>query len=311
MDVTILRTFVEVARMESYAGAARNLHLSQPGAYQQVRRLEMLMGGRLVEQHGKSVRLTSLGKIALPKAVKMVEEEKVLTSLVEEVRGNHVGRVELLVGSTIGESVLPPLLVNYRRKYPGIELQIDVMSRVTEMDDGVLRFGYDFALHSGGTPRLGLEKTPVVDDELVFVHGQDFARVPRSRRGAVTPSDVAASPIIVSRPGARLRELVEGWLSGGAEDARIELEMDSQQAMVAAVRGGDGAAIVSRMVAQPFAAAGMMEMRPLAPPLRRQFYVVRRTGATLSVPAATLVADLQDLGRDAARQQARGRGHRA
>lgn len=68
MDSRLLRSFVEVATLQSVSLAARRLGFSQPTVTQHIQRVEHLVGGRLIVRTGSGVALTELGSRILPLA---------------------------------------------------------------------------------------------------------------------------------------------------------------------------------------------------------------------------------------------------
>ncbi len=62
MNTTQMETFVELARTLSYTETARILHLSQPAVSQQVSRLEVELGAKLLDRGSHGVALTEAGR---------------------------------------------------------------------------------------------------------------------------------------------------------------------------------------------------------------------------------------------------------
>ncbi|MBE7159397.1 MAG: LysR family transcriptional regulator, partial [Rhodospirillales bacterium] len=63
MELRHLRYFVAVAEGENVSHAAAKLRVSQPGVSRQIRDLEDELGFPLLARTGKSVRLTTAGKV--------------------------------------------------------------------------------------------------------------------------------------------------------------------------------------------------------------------------------------------------------
>ena len=64
-----LRSFCEVARFGSFAGAARALHVSRPAIWQQIRSLERELDASLVVRQGRKAELTGDGLALLDNAL--------------------------------------------------------------------------------------------------------------------------------------------------------------------------------------------------------------------------------------------------
>src|SRR5438445_12497727 len=85
MELHQLRYFCAVAETGSFSRAAEQSHVAQPSLSQQIIKLEEELGARLFDRLGRSVRLTELGKILLPRA-RAVRRE------LGAARGDVVGR---------------------------------------------------------------------------------------------------------------------------------------------------------------------------------------------------------------------------
>lgn len=96
-DFYQLETFLKVAETRSFAGAARQLGVSQPAVSQTIARLEELYGGDLFERRrGTPVALTLMGRAILPSA-------KLLLFTVDQQIGRALATAQSKIGSlTVG-----------------------------------------------------------------------------------------------------------------------------------------------------------------------------------------------------------------
>ena len=78
MQVQTLRYFVELARVGSFYGAAKQLGISQQGLNKAITALEAEMGCELVERSRRGVQLTLSGEILLRRAERIVDESNAL-----------------------------------------------------------------------------------------------------------------------------------------------------------------------------------------------------------------------------------------
>src|SRR5260370_31315190 len=68
MELHQLRYFCAIAETGNFSRAAQQSHVSQPSLSQQIRKLEDELGARLFDRLGRTVRLTELGRVFLPRA---------------------------------------------------------------------------------------------------------------------------------------------------------------------------------------------------------------------------------------------------
>src|SRR4051812_1459499 len=69
-----LRAFVTVAHQQSFAAAAKALHLSQPALSRRISKLEEQLGVRLLDRTTRSVELTLLGRRFLQEIAALVDD---------------------------------------------------------------------------------------------------------------------------------------------------------------------------------------------------------------------------------------------
>lgn len=289
-----MRSFVEVARQESYTKAAQALYVSQPTVYQHVRALEQVLGVPLVRQAGKRVSLTPEGKVALEQTIRVLSElNRLMSSVLLDYQELHTGHLDLIVGTTFGQSVLPLGLAVFRRLYPGISVHTEVQHNPKEIDEALLRLGYDGAFHAGGRARPGLTKVQVLQDSLVLVTPPGH---PLAFLKSVSARDLEATGIISYARPFDLREAIEAWGADQSCAIPTTLELNSQIAMATAVSAGAGVAILSTLAVRPFIGAGSVIAVPLEPILHRPWFFAHRSDADVPPALSKLVALLQETG---------------
>lgn len=74
VQIDTLRYFVELARVGSFYGAAKNVYISQQGLSKAISALEAELGVKLVERESRGVRLTGSGEVLLDHAKVLLDE---------------------------------------------------------------------------------------------------------------------------------------------------------------------------------------------------------------------------------------------
>ena len=118
MEVHQLRYFCAVAEAGSFTRAAEREQVAQPSLSQQIMKLEEELGVRLFDRLGRSVRLTDLGQIFLPRARTILLELKTAKEEVAERQSTVSGPVCVGVIPTIAPYFMPSRLTMFSRKYP-------------------------------------------------------------------------------------------------------------------------------------------------------------------------------------------------
>lgn len=121
MEIRNLRAFVKVAELNSFSRAAEYLGYSQSAVTVQIRQLEEELGQPLLERIGKQVKVTEAGERFLPRAVEVLDA---LRAAEESVKAPEevLGRICLGTAESLLISVLPPLMMEFCRRFPQVEL---------------------------------------------------------------------------------------------------------------------------------------------------------------------------------------------
>lgn len=133
IDLVLLRAFVTVAQTGSISGAARQLHLTQGGISQQVKRLESFFGCQLLERDIRGARLTSRGMDFLPKAQRLLDLND---SLCEEMTDSDTTEtVRVGVPYDMAGSHFAPVLKNFSQRRRNVEVIVVSGSSIDLMND--------------------------------------------------------------------------------------------------------------------------------------------------------------------------------
>lgn len=123
MEIQELITFINVARHGSFSHAARHLGYSQAAVTVHIKNLEEELKVRLFDRLGKSISLTSHGKIFYEHALKIVNDLQRAKDAVrqeEELSGSlHIGTIDSLCSS-----LLPRILLEYHKLYPKVSVSV-------------------------------------------------------------------------------------------------------------------------------------------------------------------------------------------
>jgi DNA-binding transcriptional LysR family regulator len=122
LDVSLLRTFIQVAESHSMTVAANRLHMTQGAVSQQIKRLEEGFGCMLLERSRQGVGLTDEGQRLLGKARKLVGLNDQIWA---EMRAPEIsGQVRLGVPYDLVGGHIPQVLRAYARSYPNVDISL-------------------------------------------------------------------------------------------------------------------------------------------------------------------------------------------
>lgn len=190
MDLRQLEVFLEVSEQLHFGRAAERLYLGQPTVSETVRRLERELGGQLFERSTRQVRLTRLGEEFAPLARAAYDAVADAYDRGRAFARDEAGR--FVVGHTGDDPTLVDAVVRFQREVPGVTVSLHARSTGRLLEDlqaGRLHvlLGWD-PVPTDGVDVIELERHPMVA-VLPAAH-------PAARRGHISPSELAAEPLV-------------------------------------------------------------------------------------------------------------------
>jgi DNA-binding transcriptional LysR family regulator len=124
MTLRQLEVFLAIAHAHSYRQAAEALHTSQPALSQHVRELEAELGVRLFDRLSRGVVPTEAGRLLEERAKRVFATLTDVREVLGELQGLQRGSLLVGASTTPGIYVLPTVIGEFRRRYPGIDLRL-------------------------------------------------------------------------------------------------------------------------------------------------------------------------------------------
>lgn len=119
-----LEYFVTVARASNYRKAADRLRISQPTLTSQIAALEEALEVQLFERSRAGTLLSSAGRELLPLARRVLEQYQCLLDHAGSRGREPSGVFRIGVSPTLGPYLLPRVLPELHRRYPGLRLHV-------------------------------------------------------------------------------------------------------------------------------------------------------------------------------------------
>ena len=283
------KIFEAVARHLSFSRAAEELHLTQPAVSMQVQALEDMAGLPLTEQTGKKVRLTAAGEELARQARRIAEQLREAGEALAALKGVEAGRLKIGVVST-AKYFAPSLLAEFRRRHPGVELQLTVNNRgtiVRHLADN------DIDLAIMGTPPNEFETVAKIFAEhpLVFIAAPDH---PLAGKRSIDPKRLAEETLLIREPGSGTRGALERFLDEHQVPAGATMELGSNETIKQAVMAGLGLSFISEHTIGMERSVGRLVVLNIRDtPVKRQWRLVYRTDKRL-MPAASAFVQFMD-----------------
>lgn len=123
MDLRQYRYFCAVVEEQSVTRAAERLRMAQPALTQQIRKMEELLGVRLIERAGRGIRITASGERLYERAVSLLRYEAETRIEVSDIKEGRTGILRIGV-NTLSAGRLTGWVQEMKRRHPRITLQI-------------------------------------------------------------------------------------------------------------------------------------------------------------------------------------------
>ena len=283
MNVTFrqLEIFRALVATGSISAAAKDANVTQPTASVHLRDLTEAVGMPLYEVIGRKVYLTEVGK-ELAKAAQGVRSEWLnFEQSVQGIKGAESGLLRVGMVNT-AQYFAPRMLGSFCAARPKVEVAMALLNR-----DGVierLRANQD-ALYIMSRPpeNLALTCQPFMPNPLVVVAPRGHAL---AKRGKLRPEDLAADRFIARETGSGTRLAVDDFFRPLKNVPEVRFELGSNEAILEAVAGGMGLAIVSAHALRASARTDIITLEVEGFPLQSSWQIVHPSGRRLSPLAA-------------------------
>lgn len=124
-QLEILSTVIE---MGTTARAAEMLAISQPAVSNMIRHIEDLVGFPLfLREHGRLVPTKEALHIA-QEAQHLFMQQRRISTVIDELRGGTIGRLNIVATPSIGNGILPRVLAEFVKPRPKLQLSIELGS---------------------------------------------------------------------------------------------------------------------------------------------------------------------------------------
>ncbi len=178
-----LRYFEALSRHLHFGRAAEECAITQPALSVQIRELEDLVGAPLVERSSRQIRLTALGSEFAARARTILGAVSDLGDLARAAQGPMRGTLRIGVIPTVAPYLLPRVIQDIARRWPGLDLR--PRETVTKrLIDDLTEGRLDTAIVALPVSVPALHEEPLFDEEFVLVRPLSDAGkpVPDARR---------------------------------------------------------------------------------------------------------------------------------
>ncbi len=294
MTVKQIRAFLAVAHSMSFALACERLHLSQSALSLTIKALEEGLGGRLFTRNTRNVALTPEGEALLPLARRLIAD---WDNAEDELRQRFTlqrGRVTLAAMPSFAGNLLPPILKQFRARYPQVNVTVNdvINEQVLEMvRDREVELGVAFEPQDS----TSLVFTALYIDRFVAVVPKES---PLAQCSEIDWQALLQQPFITLQRPSTVRVMLEEHLRARGMQLPVEFESHQLATVGRMVASGLGVSAVPALCAGQMRELGGHCITLGEPVVERAIGVLTKPGDELSTAAQALFDVLReaDLG---------------
>ncbi|BDG73920.1 LysR family transcriptional regulator [Roseomonas fluvialis] len=230
LDLDLLRGFVTVAERGGFTAAGNALGLTQSAISLKVKRLEEILGKRVLDRGGRGVALTREGEtlLAYARRILALNDEAVRRMVAPPV----AGRLRLGVADHFIPRNLAPVLARFAQTYPDVRLEVEV-GRSHELRAAMADGALDLVL---GKRRDGeTEGRPIFTETIIWVAAPGW-----------TPPTDRALPVAMLPQGCMFRDRALAALARAGIAFEVLYTSPSLLGVAAAAQAGFAATVLGR-----------------------------------------------------------------
>lgn len=297
-----LRAFSAVARHQSFARAAAELHLTPSAVSLQIKDLERVVGLSLFGRSGKATSLTRTGELLLVDVNRALLALKDADETLNRLRGTETGVVSLGIVSN-ANYFMPRMLARFQAAHPAVELRVSVGNRthvVQQLASGDVEIAImgeppadlDTAIETLATQPLGILALP---------------RDPLAGLRAIAVARLADRDFVGRETGSGTRAAMNEFFRNAGVVPRRILELTSNDTIKQSVIAGLGLGFISFHTAGAELHSGqLVALDVVGLPLLRRWNVAHLRAKPLSEAAESLRRFIVEMGAALIAQQFAG-----
>jgi len=246
METQQLRYVIAVARSGNFSRAAEQCHVAQPSLSQQIQKLEEELGERLFVRLPRQAKPTPAGERFVPRAMRILEE---MDTAQREARGTKElihGRVILGVLPTIAPYLLPQVIPDFSKQFPGIEVIVheDTTTRLLQL---AVACELDMAIVSLPIRDDRFEVAELFREDLLLALPPGHAL---TRRKKISLADLEGESFILMKEGHCLGDQVLNFCEKRDFHPQVSCRSTQIETIQALVKAGMGISLIPKMAAR-------------------------------------------------------------
>ncbi len=275
-----------IVRLGSFTRAAEELFLTQPTVSLQMKKLAEAVGAPLFQTLGRTIEPTDAGREVHAACQSILRSLSNLEIRLADLKGLRCGRLRVGIITT-ATYVAPELLGAFSRRYPGIDISLNVTNR-DQLSERLAAHDDDLYV-MGQQNELGneIDVIPFAPNPLVMVARSDH---PLAGERQIPLSALAQEPLIIREPGSGVRDAILEHFATAGIQPQIRMQLGSSETIKQAILGGLGISALSVHSLRLECSGGRFALLDIAGfPIRRRWHLVYSKSRELSLVARTFL----------------------
>jgi DNA-binding transcriptional LysR family regulator len=243
--------FAQVVEQGSLSGAAKHINLSRAVVSYHLKKLEAQLEVKLLNRSTRAIALTDAGKEYYQRCRIIAEQALAANQQMENLKNEPIGLLKLSCPVNLGLQTIVPALVEFKKLYPKIELDLMLSDEVVN----IMQEGIDLAIRGAPLPDSGLQAKKLSTLQTCLCASPDYLRKYGRPK---TPGDLAGHSWVNYKLTSGILELRKGSRSYSIKTTG-SISTNNSAARTAFVEGGHGLGRIPTYDAWPKIQAGTLQ----------------------------------------------------
>lgn len=275
-----------VAETGSFSRAAEKLFITQPAISKRISTMEFSLDCQLFDRLGKNIQLTQAGEALIPSYQRIIAEISESERIISTLRNEISGHLRFGTSHHIGLHRLPPVLRNYTKQYPEVELDIQFMDS-EQAAALILKGEIELALITlPDTFEKPFTTVPVWTDPMECVVAKDH---PLATQKTVSTKQLTEYGVLIQSHSTHTRDIIVQALQLDA-DIKIIMESNYLETIKAMIQNGLGWGVLPESMIDN----SLHKLKIKGVKMQRHLGVLLHASRTLSSPADALMETLKN-----------------
>jgi len=248
MDVNLnqLRCFYMAAKYQSVTVAAEKLFVSPPAVTAQIKRLESMLGFKLLNRGYKKVTISKDAREMYRHADAIFSKVELFERYMDTFVGTKEGEVLVGAHQLVALHILPNVLEQFEQDLPHLNFKI-ILSKSSELVDKLLKQDVQIFVTLSDPHHKNIKTKPLFSEDIILVAASNSSH---AKGGKCYLSDLNNTPMLTQEHDTRFYRIMSSFLEGVGVTPEIVMDNLSGDVITRFVAKDVGMALVPRFVAQ-------------------------------------------------------------